>query len=72
MATRGQPGAAPVQRRQQATNSGDGVTTSDESVAAAKVSTLFGGGGDWVLGEGLICEGRADPVKGILSFFFTI
>jgi hypothetical protein len=38
-------------------------------VVAAKVSTLFGGGGDWVLGEGLVCEGRADPVKGILSSF---
>jgi hypothetical protein len=45
-------------------------TTSDESVAAAKVLTLFGGGGDWVLCEGLVQEGRADPVKGIFSSSF--
>jgi hypothetical protein len=41
--------------------------TSDESAAAAKVLTLFGGGGDWVLCEGLVQEGRADPVKWIFS-----
>jgi hypothetical protein len=43
--------------------------TCNESVAAARVLTLFGGSGDWVLCGGLGSRGQG-RIKGIFSFLF--